>query len=89
MTVSWVTASTDDAPADLIKPWWDIECYASRCDKSGRSKEDEKALQKLEETTKCDGKRYEVGLSGNELTPFLPTNYQLPFCTESNELVGV
>ena len=51
MTASCVTASEDDALAEQIKTWWDIEPYASRCDVSGRSKEDEKALQMLEQTT--------------------------------------
>ena len=37
MTASCVTASEDDAQAEQIKTW-------SRCDVSGRSKEDEKAF---------------------------------------------
>ena len=62
MTASCVTASEDDVLAEQIKTWWDIESYASRCDVSGRFKDDEKALQVLEQTTKFDGERYEVGL---------------------------
>ena len=75
MTVSCVTASEDDALAEQIKTWWDIESYASRCNVSGRSKEDEKALQMLEQTTKFDGERYEVGLLWKRNDPFLPNNY--------------
>ena len=75
MTASCVTASEDDALAEQIKTWWDIESYASRCDVSGRSKEDEKALQMLEQTTKFDGERYEVGLLWKRNDPFLPNNY--------------
>ena len=75
MTASCVTASEDDALAEQIKTWWDIESYASRCDVSGRSKEDEKALQMLEQTTKFDGERYEVGLLWKRKDPFLPNNY--------------
>ena len=75
MTASCVTASEDDVLAEQIKTWWDIESYASRCDVSGRSKDDEKALQMLEQTTKFDGERYEVGLLWKRRNPFLPNNY--------------
>ena len=75
MTASCVAASEDDALAEQIKTWWDIESYASRCDVFGRSKEDEKALQMLEQTTKFDGERYEVGLLWKRKDPFLPNNY--------------
>ena len=75
MTASCVTASEDDALAEQIKTWWDIDSYASRCDVSGRSKEDEKALQMLEQTTKFDGERYKVGLLWKRIDPFLLNNY--------------
>ena len=75
MTTSGVTASEDDAVAEQIKSWWDIESYASSCDVSGRSKEDEKALQMLEQNTRFDGERYEVGLLLKRNDPFLPNNY--------------
>ena len=75
MTASCVTASEDVALAEQIKTWWDIESYASRCYVSGRSKEDEKALQMLEQTTTFDGKRYEVRLLWKRNDPFLPNNY--------------
>ena len=74
MTASCVTASEGDALAEQIKTWWGIESYASRCDVSGRSKDDEKALQMLEQTTKFDGERNEVGL-WKRRDPFLPNNY--------------
>ena len=75
MTASCVTASEDDVLAEQIKTWWDIESYASRCDVSWRSKDDAKALQMLEQTTKFDGGRYEVGLLWKRRDPFLPNNY--------------
>ena len=75
MTASCVTASEDDALAEQIKTWWDIESYASRCFVSGRSKEDEKALQMLEQKTKFVGERYEVGLLWKRRDTFLPNNY--------------
>ena len=75
MAASCVTTSEDDALAEQIKTWWDIESYASRCHVSGRSKEDEKSLQMLEQNTKFDGERYEVGLLWKRNDPFLPNNY--------------
>ena len=42
VTASCVTASEDDALAEQIKTWWDIESYAYRCDVSGACEEDEK-----------------------------------------------
>ena len=57
-----VKGSENDALAQQAKTWWDTESWASRCNESGNSKEDEKILQILEQTTKCDGKRYKVGL---------------------------
>ena len=75
MTASCVTASEDDALAEQIKTWWDIESYASRCDVSGKSKEDENALQMLKQTTKFDDERYDVGLLWKRNDPFLPNNY--------------
>ena len=75
MTASCVTASEDDVLAEQIKTWWDIESYASRCDVSGRSKKDERALQMLEQKTMFDGERYEVGLLWKRNDPFLPNNF--------------
>ena len=55
MTAFCVRASEDDVLAEQIKTLLDIESFASRCDVSSRSKDDEKALQMLEQTTKFDG----------------------------------
>ena len=52
-----------------------MESYASNCSVSGRSKEDERALEMLKATTKFDGKRYEVGLLWKNAKPHLPNNY--------------
>ena len=81
MTASCVSASEDDALAEQIKTWWDIESYASRCDLSGKSKEEEKVLQMLEQNTMFDGERY--GLLWERNDPFLPNNYS--FGIEPNE----
>ena len=75
MTASCVTASEDDVLAEQIKTWWDIESYASRCDVSGTSKDDEKALQMLEQTTKFDDERFEVGLLWKRRDPYLANIY--------------
>ena len=75
MTASCLTAPEGDVLAEQIKTWWDIESYASRCDVSARSKQDRKALQILEQTTKFDCKRYEVGLLWKRNDPFLPNIY--------------
>ena len=75
MTASCVTASEDDVLAEQTETWWDIESYASRCDVSGRSKDNEKALQMLEQTTKFDGERYEVDFLWKRRDPFLPNNF--------------
>ena len=54
ITASCVTACEDDALAERIKTW-DIESYVTCCDVSGRSNEDEKALQTLVPNIKFGG----------------------------------
>ena len=52
-----------------------MESYASNFSVSGKSKEDDKALEMLKATTKFDGERYEVGLLWKNAKPLLPNNY--------------
>ena len=52
-----------------------MDSYASNCSVSGRSKEDERALEMLKATTKFDRERYEVGLLWKNAEPNLPNNY--------------
>ena len=73
-TESLVAAEVDPL-ADQVKTWWSMESYASNCSASGRSKEDDKALEMLKATTKFDGERYEVGLLWKNAKPHLPNNY--------------
>ena len=73
-TESLVAAEVDPL-ADQVKSWWSMESYASNCSVSGRSKEDERALEMLKATTKFDGERYEVGLLWRNAKPHLPNNY--------------
>ena len=73
-TESLVAAEVDPL-ADQVKSWWSMESYASNCNASGRSKEDDKALETLKATTNFDGERYEVGLLWKNAKPHLPNNY--------------
>ena len=75
VTASCVTASADNDLTDQCKNWWYIQSYASRCGVSRRDKDDEKTLQILEQNTRFDGERYEVGLLWKRNDTFLPNNY--------------
>ena len=58
-----------------MSKWWDIESYSSNCDVTGHSKEEQRAMKTLEQTTRLNGERYEVGLlrRGDEVK--LPNNF--------------
>ena len=58
-----------------MSKWWDIESYASNCDVTGHSKEEKQAIRKLEQTTRFNGERYEVGLLWREDEVKLPNNF--------------
>ena len=73
-TESLVAAELDPL-ADQVKTWWSMESSVSNCSVSGRSKEDERALELLKATMKFDGERYEVGLLWKNAKPHLPNNY--------------
>ena len=74
MTASCVLACEGDALSEQNKILRDIESYVSRCDVSGKSKEDEKALHMKEQIPKFYGERDEVGLWRKD-DPFLPAHY--------------
>ena len=61
--------------ANQVKTWRSMESYVSYCSASGRSKEDDKALEMLKATTKFDGERYDVRLLWKNTMPHLPNNY--------------
>ena len=65
----------DDKLANQLSKWWDIESYASNCDVTGHSKEEQRAIKTLEQTTPFNGKRYEVGLLWGEDESKLPNNF--------------
>ena len=62
------TSIADDKLANQLSKWWDIESYASNCDVTGHSKEEQRAIKTLEQTTQFNGERYEVGLLCNGAT---------------------
>ena len=53
----------------------DIESYASNCDVTGNSKEEERAIKTLEQRTRFNGERYEVGLLWREDEVNLPNTF--------------
>ena len=58
--VTTATSIADDKLANQLSKWWDIESYASNCDVTGHSKEEQRAIKTLEQTTQFNGERYEV-----------------------------
>ena len=69
------TSIADDKLANQLTKWWDIESYASNCDVTGHSKEEQRAIKTLERTTQFNGERYEVGLLWREDEVKLPNNF--------------
>ena len=69
------TSIADDKLANQLSKWWDIESYASNCDVTGHSKEEQRAIKTLEQTTRFNGERYEVGLLWREDEVKLPNNF--------------
>ena len=57
-----VTSIADDKRLNELSKWWDIESYASNCDVTGHSKDEQWSIKTLEQTTRFNGERYEVGL---------------------------
>ena len=60
------TSIADDKLADQLSKWWYIDSYASNCDATGHSKEEQRAIKTLEQTTRFTAERYEVGLLWRE-----------------------
>ena len=55
--------------------WWDIVSYASICDVTGYSKDEQRAMKTLKQTTRFNRERYEVGLLWQEEEVKLPNNF--------------
>ena len=56
-------ATEDIGLGAQIKTWFNMESNATQVNVSGRSREDKRALEQLEKTTKLVDGRYEVGLT--------------------------
>ena len=69
------TSIADDKLANQLNKWWDIESYASNCDVTGHSKEEQQAIKTLEQTTRFNVERYEVGFLWREDEVKLPNNF--------------
>ena len=68
------TSIADDKLANQLSKCSDIESYASNCDVIGHSKEEQRAIKALEQTTRFIGKRYEEGLLWRKDELKLPNN---------------
>ena len=73
--VTTATSIADDKLANHLSKCWDIESYASNCDVTGHSREEKRAIKTLEQTTRFNGKRNEVGLLWREEEVKLPKNF--------------
>ena len=68
------TSIADDKLANQLSKWWDVEAYASNCDVTGLSKEEQRAIKTLQQLTRFNGERYEVGVLWREEVK-LPNNF--------------
>ena len=69
--------------------WFSMESYATQVNVSGRSREDKRALEQLEKTTRLVDGRYEVGLPWAEDKATIENNYFLAhsqFCSLERRL---
>ena len=69
------TSIADDKLANQLSKWWDIESHASNCNVTGHSKEEQRAIKTLQQTTRFNGERCEVGLLWREEEVKLPNNF--------------
>ena len=66
---------SEDKLASQLSKWWGIESYASNCDVTGHSKDEQTAIKTLTQTTRLTGERYEFGLLWREDEVKLPNNF--------------
>ena len=69
------TSAPDDKFASQLSKCWEIESYASNCDVTGHSNEEQRAIKTLEQTARFTGEIYEVGLLLREEEEKLPNNF--------------
>ena len=68
-------AAEDYELGPQIKTWFSMESYATRVNVSGRSKDNKKALEQLEKTTKLVDGQYEVEIPWAEENAMIQNNY--------------
>ena len=72
---AYFARSEEQELSSQVQNWWAIESYGSNVNLTSRSKEDKRAMEILESTTKHDGERYEVGMLWSEDHAELPNNF--------------
>ena len=63
--------------SNQVKPWLDMEAYATTVQVDPRSSDVKRALQILESSTKHNGNRYQMGLLWKKDSPMLPNNFKV------------
>ena len=69
------TAASENKEASRLSMCWDIKSYASNCDVTGHTKDEQSAIKTLEQTTRFTGERYEFGLPWQEEEVKLPKTF--------------
>ena len=69
------TSVSEDKLASQLSKWWDIGSYASNCDVTGHSRDEQREIKTLEQATRFKGERYEVGLLWRKDEVKLPNNF--------------
>ena len=69
------TSVSEDKLASQLNKWWDIKCYASKCDVAGHTKDKQRAIKSLEQITWSTGGRYEVWILWREEEVKLQSNF--------------
>ena len=61
--------------ASQLSKRWDIETYGLDCDVTGYSKDKQRAIKTLQQTTRFTGENYEVGFLWQKEDVMLPNNF--------------
>ena len=69
------TSVSEDNLVSQLSRWWDIKPSASNCDDIGRSKNEQRAIKTLQQTTRFTGEWYEVVLLWWEDEVKIPKNF--------------
>ena len=74
-TLATTTSVSEDKLASQLSKRWDIESNASNFDVTGHSKDEQRAIKTLEQTTRFTGERHEDGLLWREEEVKLSNNF--------------